>query len=222
MRSTTIGWDARSGALFRADRASMLTKLMCQAISTFGLSLDELTTTRPRSRCRAPTALLSATRAKRHVCASATRRSAPTSPNTRAEVGEVRRFVAKHTPSWTGVLRRTGKRIGDPEEVFLATPAPSPSVEGYRIVWVRSNEKLRLYAGARRHAIEKARVATGELDQKLKEPRCRLRDAEAVGAAGKAAIEGAGAARWVSATVAAETLVSHEQQHRGRPGPSTA
>ena len=42
MRSTTIGWDARSGALFRADQASMLTKLMCQAISTFGLSLDEL------------------------------------------------------------------------------------------------------------------------------------------------------------------------------------
>ena len=74
-------------------------------------------------------------------------------PNTLAEVGEFRRFVAKHTPDWAEVLRRPGKRIGDPEEVFLATPAPSPSVEGYRIVWIRSSEKLRLDAEARRRAL---------------------------------------------------------------------
>jgi len=75
-------------------------------------------------------------------------------PNTRSEVGEFRRFIAASTPVWTEVLRRPGKRIDDPEEVFCATPAPSPSSEGYRIVWIRSSEKIRLDAEARRRAIE--------------------------------------------------------------------
>jgi len=50
-------------------------------------------------------------------------------PNTRAEVGEFLRYIATQSPLWTEVLRRPGKRIGDPEEVFFATCAPSPSSE---------------------------------------------------------------------------------------------
>jgi hypothetical protein len=52
----------------------------------------------------------------------------------------------------------------------MATPAPSPSLERYRIVWIRSTEEEAFDAGARRRAIEQARVALSELDEKLSGP----------------------------------------------------
>ena len=143
-------------------------------------------------------------------------------PATRAEVGEFRRFIARNTPEWTEVARRAGKRMDDPEEVIYATPAPSPSQEGYRICWFRSTTKEADDAAKRRRAIEAARVALEELCEKLSGPRCRLKDEAQVKAAAKAAIEGAGASRWVRAETSTTTLVRHRQQRRGRPGPNTA
>ncbi|EQD66549.1 Transposase-like protein, partial [mine drainage metagenome] len=142
-------------------------------------------------------------------------------PATRAEVGEFRRFVAKSTPTWTEVLRRPGKRRDDPDDVFYATPAPSPSIEGYRIVWIRSSDKEVHDAMKRRRAVEDALVALRCLDEKLKGPRCRLKDEGAVADAARAAIERTGASRWVSAAVTTTTIERHKQQKRGRPGPNT-
>jgi transposase len=142
-------------------------------------------------------------------------------PATRAEVGEFRRFVAAGIVPWAEVARRPGRRRDSPEVVYLSTPAPSPSVEGYRIVWIRSSEKEVNDAMKRRRAIEMAGVALRELDEKLSGPRCRLKDERSVEAAAKAAIEAAGASRWVSAAVTTRTIVSHKQQKRGRPGPAT-
>ncbi|MEX6430540.1 IS1634 family transposase, partial [Ferrimicrobium acidiphilum] len=143
-------------------------------------------------------------------------------PATRAEVGEFRRFIAKNTPVWTEVARRPGRRRGDLDVVFFATPAPSPSVEGYRIVWIRSSEKEVFDAEARRRAIEHGRVALCELDEKLSGPRCRLKNEMSVKAAAEAAIERARASRWVQADITTETVVRHKQQKRGRPGSNTA
>jgi transposase len=285
-------------ALFEADRASMLTKLMCSVIETFQISLDELhndattlsmqgeysspagdSPTAPRVRFGhakerpdlAQLIYLLTVSADGYVpityrladgntpedpthiptwqscCLLAGRtdflyisdsklcnreamghidrkggRFLTVMPNSRAEVGEFRRFIAKNTLTWTEVLRRPGKRKDDPDEVFFATPAPSPSVEGYRIVWIRSSEKEVFDAEARRRAIEDARVGLRELDEKLKGPRCRLKDEKSVKAAAEAAIEQARASRWVSATVTTTTIVAHKQQQRGRPGPNTA
>ena len=285
-------------ALFEADRASMLTKLMCQTIETFEISLDELhndaTTISMQGEYSSPTGDSSTAPRVRfghakerpdlaqliylltvsadgyvpityrladgntpedptHIptwqscCLLAGRsdflyisdaklcnreamghidrkggRFLTVMPNSRAEVGEFRRFIAKNTLTWTEVLRRPGRRKDDPDEVFFATPASSPSVEGYRIVWIRSSEKEAFDAEARRRAIEDARVALRELDEKLKGPRCRLKDEKLVKAAAEAAIEQARASRWVSATVTTTTIVAHKQQQRGRPGPNTA
>ena len=142
-------------------------------------------------------------------------------PATRAEVADFRRFIAKNTPTWTEVLRRPGKRKNDPDEVFYATPAPAPSVEGYRICWFRSTEKEHDDASKRRRSIEAARVATDELSDKLSGPRCRLKDKASVEAAANAAIEKAGASRWVRPDITTVTLMHHRQQKRGRPGPNT-
>ena len=142
-------------------------------------------------------------------------------PATRAEVGEFRRFIARNTPEWTEVARRKGKKKDDPDEVFYATPAPSPSAEGYRICWFRSTTKELDDAAKRRRSIEAARVALEELCEKLSGPRCRLKDEAQVKAAATAAIEAAGASRWVRAEISTTTLVQHRQQRRGRPGANT-
>ena len=142
-------------------------------------------------------------------------------PATRAEVGEFRRFVARNTPQWTEVARRPGKKKDDPDEVIYTTPAPSPSAEGYRICWFYSTTKEHDDAAKRRRSIEAARVALEALSEKLSGPRCRLKDEASVEAAAKAAIEAAGASRWVRAEISTTTLVHHRQQRRGRPGANT-
>ncbi len=279
-------------ALFVADRASMLTKLMCAAIETFEISLDELhndaTTLSMQgeyssSSANSPIAprvrfghakerpdlaqliyLLTVSadgnvpityrladgntpEDPTHIatwqscCVLAGRtdflyvsdaklcnrdamgyidthhgRFLTVMPATRAEVGEFRRFIAKNTPVWTEVARHPGRRRDDPDVVVFATPAPSPSVEGYRIVWIRSSEKEVFDAEARRRAIEGARGALFELDEKLSGPRCRLKDETSVKAAADAAIERARSSRWVRADVTTETVVHHKKRHRGR------
>jgi transposase len=142
-------------------------------------------------------------------------------PASRAEVGEFRRFIASSSPAWTEAMRVPGRRKDDPEDIYAVTPHPSPSADGYRIVWVHSTEKRSHDAELRRRAIEAARVALSELDKRLSGPRCRLKDERSVVAAANAAIEDARATRWVSAKVSTTTVVSHRQQRRGRPGPNT-
>ncbi|HTW97607.1 MAG TPA: IS1634 family transposase [Acidimicrobiales bacterium] len=284
--------------LFKADRASMLTKLMCQVIESFSVGLDELhndaTTLSMQgayssARADSPSAprvrfghakerpdlaqliwlltvssdgyvpityrLLDGNTSEdtTHVetwktcciLASTTRflyvadcklcnreamgyidkengRFLCVMPATRAEVGEFRRFIAHNDPGFTEAMRVPGRRRDDPEDIYRVAPHPTPSAEGYRIVWVHSSEKHSHDAEARRRAIEAARVALGELDKRLSAPRCRLKDEGSVVAAANAAIEDAGAARWVSAQVTSMTVVSHKQQRRGRPGPNTA
>jgi transposase len=142
-------------------------------------------------------------------------------PATRAEVGEFRRYIAANTPAWTEAMRVPARRKDDPEDIYKVAPAPSPSAEGYRIVWVHSTDKQANDAERRRRSIEAARVGLGELDDKLCRPRCRLKAEASVAAAAAAAIEAAGAARWVSAEVSTTTVVRHKQAQRGRPGPNT-
>ncbi len=285
-------------ALFEADRASMLTKLMCQAIKTFQVSLDELhndattlsmqgkyssstgsSSTAPRVRFghakeRPDLAQLiylltvsadgnvpityrladgNTSEDPTHIatwqscCVLAGRtdflyvsdaklcnrdamghidtnhgRFLTVMPATRAEVGEFRRFIAKSTPVWTEAARRPGRHRGDPDVVYFATPAPSPSVEGYRIVWIRSSEKEVFDAEARQRAIERGRAALCELDEKLSGSRCRLKNETSVRDAADAAIERARASRWVRADITTETMVHYKQRKRGRPGSNTA
>lgn len=142
-------------------------------------------------------------------------------PATRAEVGEFRRYIAANTPTWTEAMRVPGRRKDDPEDVYEVAPAPSPSSEGYRIVWVHSTDKQANDAERRRRSIEAARVGLGVLGDKLSGPRCRLKDEASVAAAAKRVVEAAGASRWVSAAVDTTTVVRHKQAQRGRPGPNT-
>lgn len=142
-------------------------------------------------------------------------------PRSRREDAEFRDWLWSHQPDWVEAHRRPGRRHGDPDEVWHTTPAQSPSAEGYRIVWVRSSTKINHDAEARRARIAKGIAGLDELNQRLASPKTRIRTIVAVEAAAVAALDHAGAARWIGFHVEENVEESFRQETRGRPGSNT-
>ena len=135
------------------------------------------------------------------------------------EIG--RAFIATGPVDWAEVLRRPGRRLGDPDEVYSAVPAPSCSAEGYRVVWFRSSTKRAHDAATRLARIERAHAGLRELAVTLSSPRCRLKSLEAVEDAARKVVTAAEATRWVRFVVTDQVVVDYRQERRGRPGKDT-
>ena len=142
-------------------------------------------------------------------------------PRTRKEDAEFRDWLWGHQPDWTEAHRRAGQRHGEPDEVWHTTPALAPSTEGHRVIWVRSSTKIDRDAESRRARIAKGIAALDELNQRLASPKTRIRTVVAVEAAATAALDHAGAARWVNFAVTEVQDETFRQEKRGRPGAST-
>lgn len=142
-------------------------------------------------------------------------------PRSRREDRAFRDWIWGHPVDWDEARRRPGQRAGQPDEVWHTTPAPSPSAEGYRIIWIRSSSKIDRDAEARRARVAKGIAAVDELNSRLASPKTRMRTVAAVETAARAAVDGAGAARWVTFTVTETTDETFRQEKRGRPGVDT-
>jgi hypothetical protein len=111
-----------------------------------------------------------------------------------------------------------GRRLGEPDDVYVTTEAPWPSAEGFRVIWVRSSHKVERDAHVRSNRVAVGVVALDELNQKLALNRCRLKTRdEAV----TEAVASVGAAWWVGFRVEEYQEVRHRQETRGRPGADT-
>jgi len=142
-------------------------------------------------------------------------------PRSRAEDGAFREYLQTHSPVWTEAARRAGGRLGDPDEVYSTTPAPLPSAEGYRIVWVHSTAKASRDAAGRQARLEAGVAALEVLDVKLAGPRSRFKTRVAVEQAATTAVTGAHAERWVTFTVTETISKEYKQERAGRPGAAT-
>jgi transposase len=142
-------------------------------------------------------------------------------PRTRKEDARLREWMTQRTPAWTEAERRPGKRTGDPDDLWSVAPAPFPTVEGYRIVWVRSTQKQRRDETARAERIERARHALAELEERLAGPRCRLTSRVAVEETAAAILASLAAERHVHFTVSETLEERFRQEKRGRPGKAT-
>ncbi len=142
-------------------------------------------------------------------------------PRSRAEDGAFREHLQTHTPTWTEAARRPADRLGEPDEVYSTTPAPLPSAEGYRIVWVHSTAKAGRDAAARQARIEAGVAALETLDNKLAGPRSRFKTRVAVEQTATTALTDTHAQRWVTFTVTETLDKTYKQERRGRPGPKT-
>jgi transposase len=143
-------------------------------------------------------------------------------PRSRKEDAAFRAWIPDHQPAWAEASRVPGARIGDPDLVHSTCEALWPSAAGYRIVWVHDSGKQRHDAVTRARRIEKGVQAIEEnLAVRLASPRTRLRTAEAVHAAARAALAAANAGRRVRYAVTEKTTEARKQAGRGRPGPRT-
>ena len=142
-------------------------------------------------------------------------------PRSRAEDGAFREYLQTHSPVWTEAARRAGGRLGDPDQAYSTTPAPLPSAEGYRIVWVHSTAKASRDAAGRQARLEAGVTALEALDVKLAGPRSRFKTRVAVEQAAATAVTDAHAERWVTFTVTETISKEYKQERAGRPGAAT-
>ena len=142
-------------------------------------------------------------------------------PRSRAEDGAFREHLQTHTPTWTEAARRPGGRLDEPDEVYSTTPAPLPSAEGYRIVWVHSTAKASRDAATRGARLEAGVAALDALDVKLAGPRSRFKTRVAVEQAATAALADTHAQKWVTFTITETITKTYKQARAGRPGPAT-
>jgi transposase len=142
-------------------------------------------------------------------------------PRSRGEDRWFRDWAQTHQPQWTEAHRAPGPRLGEPDQVYSTFPAPLPSAEGYRIVWVHSTGKAARDRAARQARIEAGAAAIDALAVRLAGPKCRLKTRVAVEAEADAALARAGAARWISYTIGETVQETYRQERRGRPGANT-
>lgn len=125
---------------------------------------------------------LCTTDAMRHI-ASAGGRFVTVLPRTRREEGFFREWIQSHDPGFVEVLRLPGHRIGEPDQVWSACTAPTPSAEGYRIIWIRSSTKIERDKASRQARIEAAVKALDTLGAKAAGPRSRIGSTQSLHAA---------------------------------------
>jgi len=142
-------------------------------------------------------------------------------PRTRSEDKWFRDWIQTNRPQWTEAVRLPGERIGDPDRVWSTFPAPPPSAESYRIIWVHSTTKAARDAHARRSRIEAGAAAIEALNTKLAGPKSRLKTHAAVDQAAANALTDTGAARWLDVTTTETAEETFRQEKRGRPGADT-
>ena len=142
-------------------------------------------------------------------------------PRSRKEDAQFRTWAISNDPGFTEIIRRPGKRLGDPDQVISAVRAPWPSAEGFPVIWVHDSAKQHRDAATRQRRIAKATTAISELNDRLAGPRCRIKEESAVHQAAAAAIAGCCAERWVSYEVRQHTTEHFRQAAAGRPGPAT-
>ena len=142
-------------------------------------------------------------------------------PASRAEDARFREWVIDHEPGWAHACQRPARRQDEPDDIYDTVQAPWPSAEGYRIVWIRSSAKTIRDADARHDRIARGIAALDELNQRLASPKTRIKTVVAVQAAAAAALDKAGAARWIGYQITEATDQSYRQEKRGRPGNDT-
>lgn len=142
-------------------------------------------------------------------------------PHGRREDTWFRDWAQTHAPTWTEALRKPGARNADPDRVWRTFEAPAPSADGYRVIWVHSNGKAARDSAARAARIEAGLAAIDTVQARLASPKARIKTRVAAEQATTAALQSAGAARWIATTITETTVVDHRQENRGRPGAAT-
>ncbi len=142
-------------------------------------------------------------------------------PRTRREDGQLRDWMSASVPVFTEAARRPGKCRADPDQVWQVAPAPFPSSEGHRIVWVHSSAKHQRDETARHERIQRTLAALQDLNERLAGPRARITTKVAAQDAAQELLDTSGAEQYITFTVTENVEERFRQEKRGRPGNDT-
>jgi len=142
-------------------------------------------------------------------------------PRTRKEDIDFRKQLRAGAPAvrWRKIHEVPNpRRRSEPPDVFCSTDAgPAVTVEGYRVIWVRSSQKARIDAGIREDQVRRAELALKALAPKVGTR--RLRTLAAAQARVKKILAEHHATGLLDVTVRTVTEISHRYLRSGRPRP---
>jgi len=141
-------------------------------------------------------------------------------PRTRKEDGRFKEWIRHHEVPWQLIWKRRHlRRKHDPPERFEAAEDPSPSTEGYRIIWYRSSEKWQRDERVRDNAIQTARQDLHRLRERAGKRKLKTR--EQVQAAVDQILDETETRQWVQVALETQERATHKQVGPGRPGKDT-
>lgn len=141
-------------------------------------------------------------------------------PRTRKEDGRFKKWILHNEVDWQVIWDRPHlRRKHGPPERFEAVEDPSPSSEGYRVIWYRSSEKWKRDERSRDNTIQAVRQNLHRLRERAGKRNLKTR--EQVQAAVDKILDETGARSWVQVELETDETVTHKQMGPGRPGKNT-
>jgi transposase len=141
-------------------------------------------------------------------------------PRSRKEDGEFRERVRRQEIAWTPLCEKK-----DPKDQVLdrysICDEPAMTREGFRLWWFHSTRKAELDATARSESLERALRRLGDLRERLRSPRTRLRQPAKVQEAVEKILDSSDCERWLRVQVEEKAVERYHQATPGRPGKNT-
>lgn len=142
-------------------------------------------------------------------------------PRTRTEDRDFRQMLRSgQSFDWFEILRR--KKNDSPagaEDIYWGIESPSPSSEGYRIIWVKSSQKREFDEQQRKRKVDKTIIELAKLKARVGSRRLRTKTEI------QEAIDGIfadnGSAQWFDCQLTSCEVESFKQRGKGRPGKNT-
>ena len=143
-------------------------------------------------------------------------------PRSRLEDKEFRKWIQDHTPSWELVRDRPNpRRRKGLRDRWWTFRYPTPSREGWPVVWIRSSIAAICQEQTRREQIAKAEEELKDLAERLSGPRPRLRIRKEIEERLENLLSRHRVARYIKVELIQDEEHSYSQESRGRPGPNT-
>lgn len=145
-------------------------------------------------------------------------------PATRKEEQEFRDYVVVNKFEWHEKWEKYKSRSTREQkniEKWRVVESPTPSAEGFRIIWVWNSIKEKRDQSNRHNLIKMSQKLFGQLEERLQNNRCRIRTREGVVKAAEKISKDTGASRWVTYNIDEEHQRIIHQVGQGRPGSNT-
>lgn len=141
-------------------------------------------------------------------------------PRTRKEDAAFRQRIEKEQVVWRPLWDKTDEE-GKIVDRFSACGEAVVLPEGYRLWWFHSTRKAELDLAARCGRLQRAEQQLRQLQEQLRSPRSRQREAGKVQDTLAKILRDTGVTGWIQAEVRQREEETYRQQKRGRPGKDT-